>query len=99
MATIAIGLLPEDDAPGEGGVLSEAASHAIEALLEQNLVATGSDGPVPAPPCGASIVYVTGSRSIRAISSSPLPRASTWSRCAIVQKPHYSTCAADGSVL
>lgn len=34
---IAIGLLPEDDAPGEGGVLSEAASHAIEALLEQSL--------------------------------------------------------------
>jgi len=34
---IATGLLPEDDAPGEGGVLSEAASHAIEVLLEQNL--------------------------------------------------------------
>ena len=32
---IATGLLPEDDAPGEGGVLSEAASSAIEALLEQ----------------------------------------------------------------
>ena len=35
---IATGLLPEDDAPGEGGVLSEEASRAIETLLEQNLV-------------------------------------------------------------
>ena len=34
---IATGLLSESDTPGEGGILSEAASHAIEALLEQNL--------------------------------------------------------------
>lgn len=35
---LAKGLLPADDVPGGDGVLSEAASHAIETLLEQTIV-------------------------------------------------------------
>ena len=54
--------LSESDVPGSDGVLSEAAAHAIEALLEQSLIIPNPPKGPPAPSCRSSCDYCAGER-------------------------------------
>lgn len=60
-AAIGQGLLPEDDAPAENGVLSEAATGAIEALLEAKLhIAAPSEDECRRYHAAHQAIYTTG---------------------------------------